>query len=156
MRFSTPDRPFHMRKIHRFSSLFALIALSILLVACGGEDSATQELPQVNTDVSVGEAKTEARKTSARRTTGGGSGEVGSNPAVKSALAKVEAALDAGNYTAAVDIVLKTQMDPADQRVAYGMVTDEVTDAMASGDANATKAYQTMNQVRLMRQRSGR
>ena len=68
----------------------------------------------------------------------------------------MESALDAGNYTAAVDIVLKTQMDPADQRVAYGMVTDEVTNAMASGDANATKAYQTMNQVRLMRQRSGR
>jgi len=113
-------------------------------------------VPEINTDVSVGEAKTQAKKTSARRTTGGGSGEVGSNPAVKSALAKVEAALDAGNYTAAVDIVLKTQMDPADQRVAYGMVTDEVTNAMASGDANATKAYQTMNQVRLMRQRSGR
>ncbi|HAO66742.1 MAG TPA: hypothetical protein DCR17_08670 [Verrucomicrobiales bacterium] len=145
-----------MRNIHRFASLLVLITLSILLVACGSDDSATSEVPEVNTDVSVGEAKTQSKKTSARRTTGGGSGEAGSTPAVKSALAKVEAALDAGNYTAAVDIVLKTQMDPADQRVAYGMVTDEVTDAMASGDANATKAYQTMNQVRLMRQRSGR
>ena len=145
-----------MRNIHRFASLLVLITLSILLVACGSDDSATSEVPEVNTDVSVGEAKTQSKKTSARRTTGGGSGEAGSNPAVKSALAKVEAALDAGNYTAAVDIVLKTQMDPADQRVAYGMVTDEVTDAMASGDANATQAYQTMNQVRLMRQRSGR
>ena len=145
-----------MRNIHRFASLLVLITLSILLVACGSDDSATSEVPEVNTDVSVGEAKTQSKKTSARRTTGGGSGEAGSNPAVKSALAKVEAALDAGNYTAAVDIVLKTQMDPADQRVAYGMVTDEVTDAMASGDANATKAYQTMNQVRLMSQRSGR
>ena len=145
-----------MRNIHRFASLLVLITLSILLVACGSDDSATSEVPEVNTDVSVGEAKTQARKTSARRTTGGGSGEVGSNPAVKSALAKVEAALDAGNYTAAVDIVLKTQMDPADQRVAYGMVTDEVTNAMSSGAANATKAYQTMNQERLMRQRSGR
>ena len=145
-----------MRNIHRFASLLVLITLSILLVACGSDDSATSEVPEVNTDVSVGEAKTQSKKPSARRTTGGGSGEAGSNPAVKSALAKVEAALDAGNYTAAVDIVLKTQMDPADQRVAYGMVTDEVTDAMASGDANATKAYQTMNQVRLMRQRSGR
>ena len=43
-------------------------------------------------------------------------------------------------------------MDPADQRVAYSMVTDEITDAMARGDAKAAKAYQTMNQVRLMRQ----
>ena len=145
-----------MRNIHRFASFLVLITLSILLVACGSDDSATSEVPEVNTDVSVGEAKTQSKKTSARRTTGGASGEAGSNPAVKSALAKVEAALDAGNYTAAVEIVLKTQMDPADQRMAYGMVTDEVTNAMASGDANATKAYQTMNQVRLMRQRSGR
>ena len=43
-------------------------------------------------------------------------------------------------------------MDPADQRVAYGMVTDEITDAMSEGDSNAMKAYQKMNQVRLMRQ----
>ena len=60
--------------------------------------------------------------------------------------------MDAGNSSAAVDIVLKTRMDPADQRVAYSMVTDEITDAMARGDAKAAKAYQTMNQVRLMRQ----
>jgi hypothetical protein len=137
-------------------SLFSAAALSLLIVGCGGDDSAAGDAAPVNTDVSVGEAETQSRKTSARRTTGGGSGEPGSNPAVQSAIAKVENALDAGNYTAAVDIVLKTKMDPADQRVAYGMVTKEVTQAMAQGDANAQKAYQTMNQVRLMRQRSGR
>ena len=145
-----------MINIHKLLSVLALAALPLLFVGCGGDDSDASEVTNVNTDVSVGEAETQARKTSARRSTGGGTGEVGSNPAVKSAIAKVEAALDAGNYTAAVDIVLKTKMDPADQRVAYGMVTDEVTRAMATGDANATKAYQTMNQVRLMRQRSGR
>lgn len=144
-----------MRNLNIIVCLLLLAVLPLAFVGCGGDETAT-DVPAVNTDVSVGEADTQARKTSARRSTNTGSGEVGSNPAVKSALAKVEAALDSGNYTGAVDIVLKTKMDPADQRVAYGMVTDEVTRAMATGDANATKAYQTMNQVRLMRQRSGR
>ena len=51
-----------MRKIHRFANLLALIILPILLVACGGDDSATQEVPEINTDVSVGEAKTQAKR----------------------------------------------------------------------------------------------
>lgn len=137
-------------------SLFSAAFLSLMIVGCGGDDADTSDVAPINTDVGVGQAETQSRKTSARRTTGGGSGELGSNAAVQSALAKVENALDSGNYTAAVDIVLKTKMDPADQRVAYSMVTKEVTRAMAQGDANAQKAYQTMNQVRLMRQRSGR
>ena len=121
-----------------------------LLIGCGGGDSA-EVVPEETVDVSVGQAEVKGKTSSGKRSvsTGGGSG---SNAAVQSALSKVEDALDAGNYSAAVDIVLKTRMDPADQRVAYGMVTDEITDAMARGDANAAKAYQTMNQVRLMRQ----
>ncbi len=144
-----------MKYFKRSMSMFLAVAIAAIMVGCGGDDSASNDPAPINTDVSVGEAETQARKTSAKRSTGGGSG-AGSNPAVQSAIAKVEAALDAGNYTSAVDIVLKTKMDPADQRVAYGMVTKEVTQAMAQGDQNAAKAYQTMNQVRLMRQQSGR
>ena len=122
-----------------------------LLIGCGGGDSA-EVVPEETVDVSVGQAEVKGKTSSGKRSVSTGGGGSGSNAAVQSALSKVEDALDAGNYSAAVDIVLKTHMDPADQRVAYGMVTDEITDAMARGDANAAKAYQTMNQVRLMRQ----
>ena len=122
-----------------------------LLIGCGGGDSA-EVVPEETVDVSVGQAEVKGKTSSGKRSVSTGGGGSGSNAAVQSALSKVEDALDAGNYSAAVDIVLKTRMDPADQRVAYSMVTDEVTDAMARGDANAAKAYQTMNQVRLMRQ----
>jgi len=122
-----------------------------LLIGCGGGDSA-EVVPEETVDVSVGQAEVKRKTSSGKRSVSTGGGGSGSNAAVQSALSKVEDALDAGNYSAAVDIVLKTRMDPADQRVAYGMVTDEITDAMARGDANAAKAYQTMNQVRLMRQ----
>ena len=122
-----------------------------LLIGCGGGDSA-EVVPEETVDVSVGQAEVKGKTSSGKRSVSTGGGGSGSNAAVQSALSKVEDALDAGNYTAAVDIVLKTRMDPADQRVAYSMVTDEITDAMARGDANAAKAYQTMNQVRLMRQ----
>jgi hypothetical protein len=122
-----------------------------LLVGCGGGDSA-EVVPEETVDVSVGQAEVKGKTSSGKRSVSTGGGGSGSNAAVQSALSKVEDALDAGNYSAAVDIVLKTRMDPADQRVAFGMVTDEITDAMARGDANAAKAYQTMNQVRLMRQ----
>ncbi|HCQ85511.1 MAG TPA: hypothetical protein DIV36_12945 [Verrucomicrobiales bacterium] len=122
-----------------------------LLIGCGGGDSA-EVVPEEKVDVSVGQAEVKGKTSSGKRSVSTGGGGSGSNAAVQSALSKVEDALDAGNYSAAVDIVLKTRMDPADQRVAYGMVTDEITDAMARGDANAAKAYQTMNQVRLMRQ----
>ena len=122
-----------------------------LLIGCGGGDSA-EVVPEETVDVSVGQAEVKGKTSSGKRSVSTGGGGSGSNAAVQSALSKVEDALDAGNYSAAVDIVLKTRMDPADQRVAYGMVTDEITDAMARGDANAAKAYQTMNQVRLMRQ----
>jgi hypothetical protein len=140
--------------IKRFKQAASLLAclLSIrVLPGCGGGDSVVEATP-APADVSVGEAEVKGKTSSGKRTVSSGGGGTGSSAAVQSAIAKVEAALDAGNYTAAVDIVLKTRMDPADQRVAYGMVTDEVTDAMARGDANAAKAYQTMNQVRLMRQ----
>ncbi|MGA0328219.1 MAG: hypothetical protein ACO3OK_14565 [Limisphaerales bacterium] len=122
-----------------------------LLIGCGGGDSA-EMVPEETVDVSVGQAEVKGKTSSGKRSVSTGGGGSGSNAAVQSALSKVEDALDAGNYSAAVDIVLKTRMDPADQRVAFGMVTDEITDAMARGDANAAKAYQTMNQVRLMRQ----
>ena len=122
-----------------------------LLIGCGGGDSA-EVVPEETVDVSVGQAEVKGKTSSGKRSVSTGGGGSGSNAAVQSALSKVEDALDAGNYSAAVDIVLKTRMDPADQRVAFGMVTDEITDAMARGDANAAKAYQTMNQVRLMRQ----
>ncbi len=122
-----------------------------LLIGCGGGDSA-EVVPEETVDVSVGQAEVKGKTSSGKRTVSTGGGGSGSNAAVQSALSKVEDALDAGNYSAAVDIVLKTRMDPADQRVAYSMVTDEITDAMARGDAKAAKAYQTMNQVRLMRQ----
>ena len=122
-----------------------------LLIGCGGGDSA-EVVPEETVDVSVGQAEVKGKTSSGKRSVSTGGGGSGSNAAVQSALSKVEDALDAGNYSAAVDIVLKTRMDPADQRVAYSMVTDEITDAMARGDANAAKAYQTMNQVRLMRQ----
>jgi len=122
-----------------------------LLVGCGGGDSA-EVVPEETVDVSVGQAEVKGKTSSGKRSVSTGGGGSGSNAAVQSALSKVEDALDAGNYSAAVDIVLKTRMDPADQRVAFGMVTDEITDAVARGDANAAKAYQTMNQVRLMRQ----
>ena len=122
-----------------------------LLIGCGGGDSA-EAVPEETVDVSVGQAEVKGKTSSGKRTVSTGGGGSGSNAAVQSALSKVEDALDAGNYSAAVDIVLKTRMDPADQRVAYSMVTDEITDAMARGDAKAAKAYQTMNQVRLMRQ----
>ena len=117
----------------------------------GGGDSA-EMVPEETVDVSVGQAEVKGKTSSGKRSVSTGGGGSGSNAAVQSALSKVEDALDAGNYSAAVDIVLKTRMDPADQRVAFGMVTDEITDAMARGDAKAAKAYQTMNQVRLMRQ----
>ena len=129
----------------------SLLAALLLLVGCGGNDSA-EMAPAETVDVSVGEAKVKGKTSSGKRSVSTGGGGSGSSAAVQSAIAKVEDALDAGNYTAAVDIVLKTRMDPADQRVAYGMVTDEITDAMSRGDSNAMKAYQTMNQVRLMRQ----
>ena len=122
-----------------------------LLIGCGGGDSA-EAVPEETVDVSVGQAEVKGKTSSGKRSVSTGGGGSGSNAAVQSALSKVEDALDAGNYSAAVDIVLKTRMDPADQRVAYSMVTDEITDAMARGDAKAAKAYQTMNQVRLMRQ----
>jgi hypothetical protein len=137
-----------------FYSLKNLLALPLVvsalcLTGCGGDDQASA--PAVSdVDISVGEAETQEKKTSVRRTSSGGGGAA-SNPAVQSALNKVEDALDAGNYTLAVDLVLKTKMDPADQNVAYRMVTDEITEAMARGDQNAVKAYNTMNQVRLMR-----
>lgn len=137
----------------KYSWLYCL-SLSLaagLLVGCGGGDSA-EVVPEETVDVSVGQAEVKGKTSSGKRSVSTGGGGSGSNAAVQSALSKVEDALDAGNYSAAVDIVLKTRMDPADQRVAYGMVTDEITDAMARGDANAAKAYQTMNQVRLMRQ----
>ena len=129
----------------------SLLAALLLLVGCGGNDSA-EMAPAETVDVSVGEAKVKGKTSSGKRSVSSGGGGSGSSAAVQSAIAKVEDALDAGNYTAAVDIVLKTRMDPADQRVAYGMVTDEITDAMSRGDSNAMKAYQKMNQVRLMRQ----
>ena len=122
-----------------------------LLIGCGGGDSA-EVVPEETVDVSVGQAEVKGKTSSGKRSVSTGGGGSGSNAAVQSTLSKVEDALDAGNYSAAVDIVLKTRMDPADQRVAYSMVTDEITDAMARGDAKAAKAYQTMNQVRLMRQ----
>ena len=137
----------------KYSWLYCL-SLSLaagLLVGCGGGDSA-EVVPEETVDVSVGQAEVKGKTSSGKRSVGTGGGGSGSNAAVQSALSKVEDALDAGNYSAAVDIVVKTRMDPADQRVAFGMVTDEITDAMARGDANAAKAYQTMNQVRLMRQ----
>ena len=137
----------------KYSWLYCL-SLSLaagLLVGCGGGDSA-EVVPEETVDVSVGQAEVKGKTSSGKRSVSTGGGGSGSNAAVQSALSKVEDALDAGDYSAAVDIVLKTRMDPADQRVAYGMVTDEITDAMARGDANAAKAYQTMNQVRLMRQ----
>jgi hypothetical protein len=137
----------------KYSWLYCL-SLSLaagLLVGCGGGDSA-EVVPEETVDVSVGQAEVKGKTSSGKRSVSTGGGGSGSNAAVQSALSKVEDALDAGNYSAAVDIVLKTRMDPADQRVAFGMVTDEITDAMARGDANAAKAYQTMNQVRLMRQ----
>ena len=132
------------------------ITLSLLVVlvfcfACGGGDE-SQPIPDETVDNSVGQAEVKGKVSSGKRTVSTGGGGSGSSAAVKSAIAKVEDALDAGNYTGAVDIVLKTRMNPADQRMAYGMVTDEITDAMSRGDANAMKAYQTMNQVRLMRQ----
>lgn len=129
----------------------SLLAALLLLVGCGGNDSA-EMAPAETVEVSVGEAKVKGKTSSGKRSVSSGGGGSGSSAAVQSAIAKVEDALDAGNYTAAVDIVLKTRMDPADQRVAYGMVTDEITDAMSRGDSNAMKAYQKMNQVRLMRQ----
>ena len=129
----------------------SLLAALLLLVGCGGNDSA-EMAPAETVEVSVGEAKVKGKTSSGKRSVRSGGGGSGSSAAVQSAIAKVEDALDAGNYTAAVDIVLKTRMDPADQRVAYGMVTDEITDAMSRGDSNAMKAYQKMNQVRLMRQ----
>lgn len=137
-----------------FYSLKNLLALPLVvsalwLTGCGGDDEASAPAAS-DVDVSVGEAETQEKKTSVRRTSSGGGGTA-SNPAVQSALNKVEDALDAGNYTLAVDLVLKTKMDPADQNVAYRMVTDEITEAMARGDQNAAKAYNTMNQVRLMR-----
>ena len=61
-------------------------------------------------------------------------------------MAKVKAALDDGNYTAAVDIVVRTRMDPADQRDLYDVVMEKLADAVAYEDANATKAYQTLKQ----------
>lgn len=126
-----------------------IVASALWLTGCGGDDEASAPVAS-DVDVSVGEAETQAKKTSVKRASSGGGG-TGSSPAVQSALNKVEDALDAGNYTQAVDIVLKTKMDPADQNVAYRMVTDEITEAMARGDQNAVKAYNTMNQVRLMR-----
>ena len=140
-----------IKRFKQAASLLACLLSISVLTGCGGGDS-DAEVTTAPADVSVGEAEVKGKTSSGKRTVSSGGGGTGSSAAVQSAIAKVEAALDAGNYTAAVDIVLKTRMDPADQRVAYGMVTDEVTDAMARGDANAAKAYQTMNQVRLMRQ----
>jgi len=134
-----------------WKNTLSLLVVSVFCFACGGGDE-SQPMPTETVDTSVGQAEVKGKTSSGKRTVNTGGGGSGSSAAVKSAIAKVEDALDAGNYTGAVDIVLKTRMDPADQRMAYGMVTDEITDAMSRGDANAMKAYQTMNQVRLMRQ----
>ena len=134
-----------------WKNTLSLLVVSVFCFACGGGDE-PQPMPAEAVDTSVGQAEVKGKTSSGKRTVNTGGGGSGSSAAVKSAIAKVEDALDAGNYTGAVDIVLKTRMDPADQRMAYGMVTDEITDAMSRGDANAMKAYQTMNQVRLMRQ----
>lgn len=67
------------------------------------------------------------------------------NDEESSALGKVKAALDDGNYTAAVDILMKTRMD-LHEGDAYDVVIEKLADAVAYEDANATKAWQTLKQ----------
>ena len=70
---------------------------------------------------------------------------------------KIDAALDRGDYQSATDTVLKGNSDdPAEARENMLRVQDAIADGMASGDPAAIKAWNTMNQVRLMRQSGGR
>ena len=90
--------------------LYESLACGGALIGCGGGDSA-EVVPEETVDVSVGQAEVKGKTSSGKRSVSTGGGGSGSNAAVQSALSKVEDALDAGNYSAAVDIVLKTRMD---------------------------------------------
>jgi hypothetical protein len=121
-------------------SSFVALTAAAFMVGCGsGEDEITIE--PIDTGTVEAMAPTQAKK----------------KKKSYSLVGKIDAALDRGDYQSATDSVLKgNSEDPAEARENMLRVQDAIADGMASGDPAAIKAWNTMNQVRLMRQSGGR
>lgn len=124
---------------HRASfTSIAAIALSTFLVGCGGDDSesASEPAPVVAQETAT---KTPAKKKAApKRQT-------------KSTLDRIDAALDAGNYMAAVDIAVKSGKSASENMSNLRYVQEELGDPMARGDRKAHEAYKKLNAFYIMR-----
>jgi hypothetical protein len=121
-------------------SSFVALTAAAFMVGCGsGEDEITIE--PIDTGTVEAMAPTQAKK----------------KKKSYSLVGKIDAALDRGDYQSATDSVLKgNSEDPAEARENMLRVQDAIADGMAIGDPAAIKAWNTMNQVRLMRQSGGR
>lgn len=128
-----------MNTKNNWNTLITLTA-AIFIVGCGGGDDEIVVKPIDTGKVeAVGPTQEKKKKKS------------------YSLVGKIDAALDRGDYGSATDAVLKgNSEDPAEARANMLRVQDAIADGMASGDPAAIKAWNTMNQVRLMRQNGGR
>lgn len=120
--------------------IVALLALAVTttFVGCGGgeEEAPVADIQPIDVDPAP-VAKKKSSSTKARAS-------------AKSAMDRIDAALDRGNYTAAVDIAIKSGKSPAERMDNMRYVQDELGDPMARGDKKAMQAYQKLNAVWLM------
>jgi len=127
-------------RIKLFNVLAPVLATAIL-AGCGGDDSAA--VPEVQpiseeTVAAPSPAKKKKKTTTARKTG-------------RSAMDRIDDALDDGNYMAAVDIAIKSGSSADENMDNLRYVQTELGDAMARGDRRAHEAYQKLNAFYIMR-----
>ena len=128
-----------MLKHHALLASITVLALSTYLVGCGGDDdeSASTEPAPMATQETASSTATKKKAAPKRQT--------------KSTLDRIDAALDAGNYMAAVDIAVKSGKTASENMNNLRYVQEELGDPMARGDRKAHEAYKKLNAFYIMR-----
>ncbi len=124
----------------KVKSSFAILlsaGLAVGLVGCGGDETEATAPEPVSAAPEVAAKPSSKKKSSTKRQT-------------RSAMDRIDAALDAGKYMAAVDIAIKAGKSASENMEHLRYVQDELGGPMANGDKEAHKAYQKLNAAYLM------
>lgn len=112
--------------------LATAFAAATMLLGCGGDEEATA--PTIEPiDVSQEAAKPNNSRTKSTKRT------------AKSAIDRIDDALDNDNYMAAVDIAIKSGKTADENMSNLRYVQEELGDPMANGDTKAHEAYKKLN-----------
>ncbi|MCS1407853.1 MAG: hypothetical protein M2R45_01014 [Verrucomicrobia subdivision 3 bacterium] len=121
------------------NGLVALLAftLSTALIGCGGDETASESAEPITQEAAA--PKASKKKTASKK-------------AGQSTFDRINAALDRGNYMAAVDIAIKSGGKNASENMSnLRYVQKELGGPMANGDRKAHEAYKKLNAYYLMR-----